>query len=307
MRVSCMARMHADEVDLDIPLVSRLLAAQFPQWAGLPIQPVQPLGTDNALFRLGDEMVVRMPRRKRTTQTLEKELQWLPILAAQLPVAIPIPKAEGMPGEGYPFPWSIYTWLKGENAAVERVTDLRQLATDLTQFLAALQRIDATGGPSPGAHNFFRGVPLRRRDEMTRTAIASLGRAIDRDAVTAAWEAALGAPEWTRSPVWVHGDLDRRNILITQGRLCGIIDFGCLGVGDPACDVMAAWKLLSADARPIFRTALSVDEATWMRSRGWALSQALMALSYYSEETNPILVREAQRWVTEILADRFSL
>jgi len=298
-----MPRMHADEVEVDIPLVSRLLAAQFPQWAALPIKPVQPLGTDNALFRLGDRMVVRLPRRKRTTETLEKELQWLPFLAAQLPLAIPIPKVEGTPAEGYPFLWSVYTWLKGENATVELVTDVKQLAIDLAQFLAALQRIDATGGPSPGAHNFFRGVPLKRRDEMTRTAIASLGQAIDREAVTAAWEAALRASEWERSPVWVHGDLDRRNILIAHGRLCGIIDFGCLGVGDPACDVMAAWKLLSAEARDVFRVALAIDEATWRRSRGWALSQALMALSYYTKETNPTLVLEAQRWMTEILAD----
>jgi len=302
-----MARMHADEVDVDIPLVSWLLAAQFPQWASLPIKPVEPLGTDNALFRLGDEMVVRLPRRKQTTQTLEKELRWLPILAAQLPLPIPIPKVEGTPAEGYPFRWSVYRWLKGENATVELVTDLKQLAIDLAQFLAALQRIEPAGGPLPGGHNFFRGVPLRRRDEVTRTAIASLGRAIDRDAVTAAWEAALRAPEWEGSPVWVHGDLDRRNILIRRGRLCGIIDFGCLGVGDPACDGMAAWKLLSAETRDIFRTALSVNEATWLRSRGWALSQALMALSYYTKETNPTLVLEAQRWMTETLADRSAI
>jgi aminoglycoside phosphotransferase (APT) family kinase protein len=303
-RVLPMARMHADELDLDIPLVSRLLARQFPQWAGLPLRPVEPLGTDNALFQLGDEMVVRLPRRKRTSQTLEKELRWLPILAPQLPLAIPIPKVEGMPAEGYPFPWSVYTWLKGENATVDPVTDLNQLAIDLARFLAALERVDPARGPLPGEHNFFRGVPLRRRDQTTRAAIASLGRSIDGEAVTAAWEAALRAPEWERSPVWVHGELDRRNILIAQGRLCGVIDFGCLGVGDPACDVMAAWKLLSAEARDIFRTVLSVDEPTWRRSRGWALSQAVIALSYYTKETNPILVLEAQRWMTETLADR---
>lgn len=302
-----MPRMHADEVDVDISVVFRLLTRQFPQWAGLPLKPVRPLGTDNALFRLGDEMVVRLPRRQRTSETLEKELQWLPTLAPHLPLAIPIPQGKGTPAEGYPFPWSVYTWLKGENATVEPVTDLQQLAIDLARFLAAFERVDAAGGPTPGEHNFFRGVPLRRRDEMTRTAIASLGRAIDSEAVTAAWEAALRAPEWGRSPVWIHGDLDRRNILVEQGRLCGVIDFGCLGVGDPACDVMAAWKLLSPAARAIFRTALSVDEATWRRSRGWALSQALMALSYYSEETNPILVLEAQRWMTEILGDRGSI
>jgi aminoglycoside phosphotransferase (APT) family kinase protein len=301
-----MAKMHADEVDIDISLVRRLLVAQFPQWAGLSIEPVHHFGTDNAIYRLGDEMAVRLPRRERSSPTLEKELRWLPRLAPQLPLAIPIPKAEGTPAEGYPFPWAVYMWLKGENATVNRVTDFSQLAIDLALFLAALHRVDPTGGPSPGTHNFFRGVPLRMRDEMTRNAITFLGRAIDRDAVTAAWEAALEATEWEQPPVWVHGDLDSRNILAEGGRLCAVIDFGGLGVGDPACDVMVAWKLFSADVRDIFRNELSVEDSMWRRSQGWALSQALMALSYYREETSPQLVVEARQWMTEILADRRS-
>jgi aminoglycoside phosphotransferase (APT) family kinase protein len=297
-------KMHADEVDTDAALVGRLLAEQFPQWADLAIEPVLPFGTDNALYRLGDDMVVRLPRRERTSRTLEKERQWLPRLAPLLPLAVPVPLAEGTPGDGYPFAWSVYTWLKGENATIERITDRSQLATDLAQFVAALHRIDPTGGPSPAEHNFFRGVPLARQDAATRAAIASLDGEIDVDAVTAAWKEALRAPEWQRAPVWIHGDLDSRNLLVENGRLSEVIDFGGLGVGDPACDVMVAWKVLSADTRDIFRTALSVDEATWARSRGWALSQALMALSYYTLVTNPVLVREAQRWMAEVLADQ---
>jgi aminoglycoside phosphotransferase (APT) family kinase protein len=207
-----------------------------------------------------------------------------------------------MPAEGYPFPWSIYRWLESENTTIHCVTDMNQLAVDLAQFLAALQRIDPTDGPSPGPHNFFRGVSLARRDEATRAAIVSLGHAMDGDAVISAWEAALLAPEWERPPVWIHGDLDSRNLLVECGRLCGVIDFGGLGVGDPACDVMVAWKLFSGDARDIFRTQLSVDDSTWTRSRGWALSQAVIALSYYTLETNPTLVLEAQRWMAEVLA-----
>jgi aminoglycoside phosphotransferase (APT) family kinase protein len=296
-------KMHADEVDTDAALVGRLLAAQFPHWAGLPVEPVRPVGTDNALYRLGDDMVVRLPRRERTTGTLERERRWLPKLAPLLPLAVPIPLAEGMPADGYPFAWSVYSWLEGENATVERVTDLRRLATDLAQFIAALQRIDPTGGPPPGEHNFFRGEPLARRDEATRASITALGAAIDVGAVTAAWEAALRAPGWERRPVWIHGDLDARNLLVRDGRLGAVIDWGCLGVGDPACDVMVAWKILSEDTRDILRTELSVDEATWARGRGWALSQALNALSYYTMETNPILVLEARRWLAEALAD----
>jgi aminoglycoside phosphotransferase (APT) family kinase protein len=295
-------KMHADEVDTDAALVGRLLAEQFPHWADLPIEPVRPFGTDNALYRLGDDMVARLPRRERTSRTLEKESQWLPRLHPLLPLAVPVPLAEGLPAEGYPFPWSVYGWLTGENATIERITDRSQLATDLAQFVAALQRIDPTGGPAPGEHNFFRGVPLGMRDEGTRAAIASLSGRIDAGAVTVAWDEALQAPEWERPPVWIHGDLDARNLLVEEGRLSGVIDWGGLGVGDPACDVMIAWKVLSADTRDIFRTALSVDEATWARSRGWALSQALIALSYYTLETNPVLVREAHRWLAEVLA-----
>jgi aminoglycoside phosphotransferase (APT) family kinase protein len=295
------AKMHADEIEIDLPLVKRLLAAQFPQWASLPLQPVQPFGTDNALFRLGAHMVVRMPRTERTGQTLEKERKWLPRLAPRLRVAVPIPLAEGMPDEGYPFTWSVYQWLEGENATIDRVTDVNQLAVDLAQFLAAMRRIDATDGPSPGPHNFFRGASLAARDEATRAAIAYLGQKFHTNELISAWEAGLAAPEWDRPPVWIHGDLDSRNLLVKGGRLCAVIDFGGLGIGDPACDVMVAWKLFSKEARNVFRRQLSVDDATWRRSRGWALSQAVIALSYYTLETNPTLVLEAQRWITEIL------
>lgn len=300
-------KMHAAEVDIDISLVGRLVAAQFPQWAGLPIEPVPSAGTDNALYRLGDDMVVRLPRRERTSGTLKKERQWLPRVAPLVPLGVPVPLADGMPAEGYPLAWSVYRWLKGENATVERVTDLSQLANDLAQFVAALQQIDPTGGPPPGEHNFFRGVPLATRDAQTRAAIVSLRGAIDVGAVTEAWESALRSPEWELPRVWIHGDLDSRNLLVEQGRLSAVIDWGGLGVGDPACDVMVAWKALSANTRDIFRAALSVDESTWARARGWALSQALVALSYYTLETNPVLVLEAQRWMAEALADHASM
>jgi aminoglycoside phosphotransferase (APT) family kinase protein len=295
-----MARMHADEVDVDVPLLRRLLAAQCPQWADLPIEPVLPWGTDNALFRLGDELVVRLPRRERTSHTLEKELQWLPFLAPRLPFAIPVPRASGTAAAGYPFRWAVYTWLNGDVTSA-RARDRNQLAVDLARFIQALQAIDASGGPSPGAHNFFRGAPLRTRDEPTRRAIASLVGSIDADAVTAAWERALRAPEWTQPPVWIHGDLDARNIVYQRGRLHAVLDFGGLGVGDPACDVMVAWKLLSPEARDVFRRELAIDDGTWARSRGWAVSQAVMALSYYTEETNPTLLFESRQWLREVL------
>lgn len=296
-------KMHAGEVETDVSLVRRLLGAQFPRWADLPIEQVRPWGTDNALYRLGADMVARLPRISRATATLDKEIRWLPRLAPLLPLAIPTPLAVGEPADGYPFSWSVYSWLDGETATIDRIAEHRQAAIDLAQFVAALQRIDPAKGPPPGQHNSFRGVPLVMRDESTRAAIDALTGRIDADAVTAAWEAALHAPEWSGGSVWIHGDLDSRNVLVEQGRLSAVIDFGCLGVGDPACDVMVVWKLLSADTRDVFRTAVSVDESTWARGRGWALSQALMALSYYTVDTNPVLVLEAQRWMAEVLAD----
>ena len=296
-------RMHPDEVAVDTSLVGRLVAAQFPQWAGLPLQPVPSGGTDNVLFRLGEDMVVRLPRTGRTSATLEKERRWLPRLAPLLPVAVPVPLAEGLPGDGYPFPWSVYAWLNGDDAATAGDVDARALGTDLAQFLAALQAIDTTGGPRPGAHNFFRGVPLARRDAATRAAIAALEAELDVDAATAEWEAALRAPRRQGPPVWIHGDLDSRNVLVENARLTAVLDFGGLGVGDPACDVAVAWKVLPPETRESFRAALAIDDPTWARSRGWALSQAVNALSYYTSETNPVLVRQARLWLREVLGD----
>ena len=259
-------------------------------------------GTDNAIYRLGDDMAVRLPRIHWATGQVEKEHEWLPRLAPLLPLAIPVPLAKGMPGEGYPWHWSVYRWLEGENATIERIADPRQAATDLAQFIAALQRIDPTGGPPPGAHNSFRGVPLAMRDAPTRAAIAALRGTLDTDAVTAAWEAALRAPAWRGPPVWIHGDLQSGNLLAQRGRLSAVIDFGCLGVGDPACDLMVAWTLFSAETRDVFRAALPVDDATWARGRGWALSVGLIALPYY-QNTNPVLAGIARRAIDEVLAD----
>jgi aminoglycoside phosphotransferase (APT) family kinase protein len=295
-------KMHADEVDIDNSLVGRLIVSQFPQWAELTVVPVAFRGTDNALYRLGSNMVVRLPRRQKNSGQLKKELHWLPKLAPLLPLTVPVPLATGKPDEGYPFDWAIYRWLEGKCATSDKI-DMGQAATDLATFVAALQRVDAAGGPPPGEHNAWRGLPLVVRDRAMRSAIASLGSAINAEAVTAVWEAALSARVWDRAPVWIHGDLDSRNLLAEGGRLTAVIDFGCLGVGDPACDVMVAWKMLSAGSRDTFLTALSIDEPTRVRARGWVLSQALIALAYYTVETNPVLVREAQRWMAEVLAN----
>jgi aminoglycoside phosphotransferase (APT) family kinase protein len=296
-------KMHADEVDTDVALVRRLLAEQFPQWAGLPLQPVRSAGTDNAIYRLGDAMAVRLPRIHWAVGQVEKEQRWLPRLAPHLPLAIPVPLAKGVPGAGYPWHWSVYRWLEGENATRERLADPRQTASDLAEFITALQRIDPTSGPPPGPDNSGRGEPLAARDERTRAAIEALRGMVDTAAVSAAWDAALEAPAWDGPPVWIHGDLQAGNLLAVGGRLSAVIDFGCLGVGDPACDVMTAWLYLSAETRDLFRAALSVDAATWARARGWALSVGLIALPYY-QNTNPVLAGIARSAIDEVLADQ---
>jgi aminoglycoside phosphotransferase (APT) family kinase protein len=296
------SKMHVGEVDTGVSLVGRLLATQFPQWADMSIEPVPSAGTDNAIYRLGDDMAVRLPRIEWAIEQVQKEHEWLPRLAPLLPLDIPVPLAMGTPGEGYPWHWSVYRWLEGEEATVETIADMRQAATDIARFILALQRIDTTGGPTPGSHNFGRGAPLATGDARTREGIASLSTEFDAEAVTEAWEAALQAPVWQGPPVWIHGDLKPGNLLVQQGRLSAVIDFGGLNVGDPACDLIIAWNLFSAETRDLFRAALAVDDATWARGRGWALSIGLIALPYY-RTTNPVLAEISRRSIAEVLAD----
>jgi aminoglycoside phosphotransferase (APT) family kinase protein len=295
------AKMHADELDIDVDLVKRLIVEQFPDWAELPVVGVEPRGTDNALYRLGDNLVVRLPRRERTAATLEKERRWLPKLEP-LPLTVPTPIADGVPAQGFPWSWVVYRWIRGSDATSSPFIDPRRAAEALAEFLLALRAIDPTGGPPPGAHNFYRGELLENRDAAVRASIEAL-RELDVRWATASWESALQASAWDAPPVWIHGDLDSRNLVVDSGELAGVIDWGGLGVGDPACDVMVAWKVFPVDARDVFRRTLSVDEETWVRARGWALSQALNALSYYTMESNPVLVTEARQWLARVRAD----
>jgi len=287
-------RMHVDELDIDEPLVPRLLADRFPEWAGLPLRRVEPSGTDNAIFRLGDELAVRIPRRHGSTSPGSKELDWLPQLAPVVPVDVPLPVAQGRPGAGYPWHWEIHTWVDGETVPVEAI-DSVQAAIDLAAIVRALQQIDPAGAP-PG-----RGNPLAERDAEMQGWLAEY----DGDPAAAGeWGRALAAPAWGGPPVWHHGDLDMRNWLVRDGRITGVIDWGTMGVGDPACDVMVAWKLHSAEARDAFREALPTDDATWERARGWALSQAIGAVTYYTPQNNPSLYHEGQAWLALLRSER---
>jgi aminoglycoside phosphotransferase (APT) family kinase protein len=285
------------ELDIDTGLVRRLLAAQFPRWAELAVQPVTSAGTVNALYRLGDDMAVRLPRVEWAVMDVDRERHWLPRLAPLLPVAIPVVLGKGVPAEGYPWPWSVYRWLDGENPTIERVADPALLAADLAAFVVALHRIRPADGPPA-----YRGVPLATQDGATRAAIGQLQGVIDTGAASVAWDAALRAPEWPGPPVWVHADLMPGNLLVRGGRLSAVIDFGTVGVGDPACDLVVAWYLLPAGAREVFRAIVGVDEATWARGRGWALSMALVQLPYY-QDTNPLIAADARRAIGAVLSE----
>ena len=293
--------MPTPPVSINAALVRRLVAAQFPEWADLPVNLVEPGGWDNRTFRLGASMTVRLPSAEAYAAQVPKEHRWLPVLAPLLPLPIPVPLAQGTPGEGYPWPWSVYQWLEGENATLERIPNLPKFASTLARFLAALQQIEAADGPPPGPHNFFRGGPLTVYDAETRQAIAALGGEVAAAAATSVWEAALGAT-WHSSPVWLHGDVAVGNLLVENGRLSAVIDFGCAGVGDPACDLGVAWTLFSGESRAAFRATLAPDPGSWARGRGWALWKALITLAEHLN-TDPSKAAEARRVIDEILSE----
>jgi aminoglycoside phosphotransferase (APT) family kinase protein len=282
-----MPRVHADELEIDEALVRSLLEEQFPEWAALPLMRVGD-GTVNVIFRLGDELSVRLPRRDGPQVPEDVEARWLPLLAPQLPVKIPRPVARGRPGVGYPWFWSIHTWLEGDHP--DAPLDVHETAA----FVAALQRIDSSGAPEP---DYGRGRPLRSRDPHVRDALER----VEAPGALELWERAMRAPEWGGGRVWIHADLDRRNVLVRAGRLSGVLDWGGVGIGDPAVDVTVAWKLVAREERDRFRTLLDVDDTTWLRAQGWVVSQALIALGYYTPETNPALFAEASRWLAELI------
>ena len=290
---------------IDAALVRRLVAAQFPQWQDLPVRPVELDGWDNRTYHLGDRMAVRLPTHAGYAPAVAKEHRWLPVLAPHLPVPIPVPLAIGKPGEGYPFEWSIRCWLAGEPAAPDRIGS--GFATALADFLLALQGIDATDGPAAGEHSFYRGAGLTQYDDETRSCLALLAERPDRGGVdigraTAVWDAALAA-RWYGPPRWFHGDVAAGNLLVEQGRLAAVIDFGTCGVGDPACDLVVAWTLLRGEAREAFRARVGQDGAGWARARGWALWKALITLVAALDVDDEPSAEVNRQLIAELLAD----
>jgi len=286
-------------------LARRLVSAQFPRWADLPVEPIPEGGWDNWTFHLGTEMVVRLPSASEYAQAVEKEHRWLPALAPRLPLPIPVPLAKGRPSAEYPHSWSIYEWLDGVTARADRIANQVEFARDLADFLVALQSIEAAEGPQPGIHNWFRGGTLRTYDENTQRALQELAGYVDVELTGEIWTNALDAP-WDGVDRWFHGDIAEGNLLLEEGRLAAVIDFGTCGVGDPACDLAIAWTLLTADARQTFRDRLSLDEDSWARGRGWALWKTLATCAHtYQDPEHAEEHASAKRILLEIF-DEFT-
>jgi aminoglycoside phosphotransferase (APT) family kinase protein len=286
---------------IDAALARRLVDRQFPHWSDLPIEPMELDGWDNRSFRLGWELTVRLPSGDWYAEQVDKEQRWLPVLAPLLPLPIPEPVARGEPDAGYPYAWSVYRWLHGEPAATARVDDLEAFATDLAGFLRALRAVDATGGPPPGRHNWFRGGPLATYEAEALEALDKLGDEVPRAEIEPVWADAIRTT-WDREPVWVHGDVATGNLLVRDGRLGAVIDFGCSGVGDPACDCVIAWTFLDGPSRDRFRAELDIDDDTWARGRGWALWKALITLPDHIARGAPGAAL-ARRDIVRVLVD----
>ncbi|MDQ0261416.1 aminoglycoside phosphotransferase family protein [Sinomonas atrocyanea] len=265
--------------------MERLIAAQFPHWAGLPVRPAEPEGWDNRTYRLGESMSVRLPTASGYVPAVAKESEWLPRLAPHLPVRVPTVLAVGRPGEGYPFPWSVRGWIDGQAADRAPIGDLPGFAVAVAEFLHALEACEAEDAPAAGEHSWFRGAAPAHYDDETRYCLRALEGRIDTAAAESVWAAALEA-DWTEEPVWFHGDVAAANLLVADGELAAVIDFGTSGIGDPACDLVIAWTMFAGESREAFRRAVAQDDGMWARARGWALWKALLGLAE-SDSANP--------------------
>lgn len=292
-------RMHHDEVEISDDVVRRLLADQLPDRSGLPLVRLDTWGTDHVIYRLGDDLAVRLPKIEWAGAQGDKEQRWLPVLAPHLPVEVPAPVFVGGPAEGYPFRWYVSPWLSGQNPGPD--DDLRQMAVDLAGFVLALEAVDCSGAPTPVPGQ--RGGPLEPADASARERAEQLRGETDVDALLAVWDAGRLAPAWAGPPRWVHGDLMDGNLLVRDGRLAGVIDWGGLKAGDPAVELMVAWSLFDAGSRDTYRAALGfADDAMWLRGRAWAVEAAVNAIPYY-RATNPDIVRRSWRTIRAALAD----
>jgi len=286
--------------EITLNLVTKLIQEQFPQWADLPIKPVERSGHDNRTFRLGNTMLIRLPSRDEYAPAVIKEQKWLPQLAQHLSIPIPLPLAMGKPNKEYPFNWSIYQWIEGENSDTLDEKDLNQFAYDVAQFLHELHKIDITGAPIATD----RGTTPFHYDDETKNCLEQLKSLIDTQTALSIWQTGLNS-QWNQNPVWIHSDLAVGNILVKDHKLAAVIDFSGIAVGDPACDVVIAWTFFKGESREIFKQAMNLDDNTWARARGWALWKALITLIAI-ENKQSIKAAEQLRIIDAITKDHIS-
>ena len=291
-----------DATVLDDELVRRLVDEQFPLWSGLPIRRVVPGGWDNRTFRLGDDLLVRLPSADGYVPAVAKEQEWLPRIAPRVPLEIPVPVALGHPTADFDRPWSVYRWIEGDPAGTARIADLTAFARDLAGFLTALAAVDPSRGPAAGAHNMWRGAHPLVYDADVQRSLDRLGGRIDTTAARAVWDAAAST-RITRPAVWFHGDIAHGNLLVRDGRLAAVIDFGTSGVGDPACDLAIAWTMFDDSARAAFRRALAWDDDVWARGRAWALWKAMLLAGADTGTHDPEQERRAALAVIQRILD----
>lgn len=276
-------------------IATALILEQFPQFAHLPIRPVDHGGNDNRTFHLGGDMSIRLPSAEGYERQVNKEQTWLPKIAPYLPLPIPVPIAMGMPSEIYPWNWSIYQWLDGESANSLELSDahLETIAMQLANFLSEFHKYDVAGAPAPGLHNWWRAAHTSIYDAETRLLIEKLKDFVNVDNAKSLWQRAISS-KWTKAPVWVHGDVASGNLLVKDNRLAAVIDFGCMGIGDPACDLTIAWTFFRGKSREIFKANMNLDEETWARARGWAMWKALYEISELEDTGGAALAKQQQ-------------
>ena len=290
-----------ESIKIDSLFIQNLLSKQFPQWSKLPIVSVEPQGWDNRVFRLGKNMLIRVPSAACYASQVIKEQKWLAVIAPKLTIEIPEPIAMGKPDFGYPWNWSIYKWIKGETAAMSKLANSCEFARDLAQFLMALHKIDAKDGPLPGKDNFYRGGSLEVYDEETKKAIFALKGKIDEHSAAQIWDAGVKT-SWSAKPLWVHGDISSGNLLVKESKLHAVIDFGMLCIGDPACDLSITWTYLEGKAREVFKQCFSFCEDTWARARAWTLWKALIIAAGFVK-SNSIETENCWGVISKVIED----